>query len=184
MNSKHVGTLMAALTIFIAGCSDTPNIGSTSDRELLTSQSAAALADFKNADPTLQRLLDHCLAYAIFPAVVNGAAVVGGAHGDGQVYSKGKLIGYTDVSVGSIGAQLGGQKYAELILFQHEGSLLNFQQGTLEFDARVGAIAASSGAADAANYSRGVIVFTLPESGLMAQAAAGLQKFRYVPAGQ
>ena len=175
-----------ALAIFFAGCSDTPNIGSTSDRELLTSRAAAALADFKNADPTLQRLLDHCLAYAIFPEVVNGAAVFGGAHGDGEVYGKGKLIGYADVSLGSVGAQLGGQKYAELILFQHEGSLLSFQARDAGVRCPGGrhSLRHPSGAAAAANYSRGVIVFTLPESGLMGGgAAAGLQKAFVVCAG-
>jgi hypothetical protein len=43
-------------------------------------------------------------------------------------------------------------------------------------------VAASKGAASTADYRRGVIVFTLPESGLMAQAAIGGQKFRYQPA--
>jgi lipid-binding SYLF domain-containing protein len=168
----------------MAGCGTTPALQSTGERELTHSRAMAALADFKSTDPSLQGLLDRAHAYAIFPSIVSAAVGIGGAHGDGEVYRGERLIGYADVSQGSIGVQLGGQKYAEIILFQNESSLLNFQQGTLEFDARATAIAASSGAASTADYSRGVLVFTLPESGLMAQAAVGGQKFRYIPVGE
>jgi lipid-binding SYLF domain-containing protein len=92
-------------------------------------------------------------------------------------------VGYADVTQANIGAQLGAQKFAELILFENQRSLLDFQDSTTTFDARATAVAAASGAAAVADYTRGVIVFTMPESGLMAQAAIGGQKFRYVPLG-
>jgi hypothetical protein len=47
--------------------------------------------------------------------------------------------------------------------------------------AEVGAIAAAQGAALNAKYREGVLIFTLPRSGLMAQAAIGGQKFSYKP---
>jgi lipid-binding SYLF domain-containing protein len=181
-HSKQIAALL--LAGLLAGCGTTPNIGSTGDRELLHARAQAALADFKAADPTLQLLMDKAHAYAIFPRVITAAIGLGGAHGDGEVYRGNVVIGYSDLSQGSIGAQLGGQKYAELILFQNESSLVSFQQATLEFDARATAVAASKGAAAAADYSRGVLVFTLPEGGLMAQAAVGGQKFRYIPVAE
>lgn len=165
----------------MAGCAATPNPGTESDKALLRSQVQAVIADFKREDPTIQRFFETAEAYVVFPEVVTGALIVGGAHGDGEVYQKGQLIGYADVSQGSFGAQIGGQKYAEVIFFQNEGALVDFKYGTLEFDARATAIAASRGAAEAANYRRGVIIFTLPQGGLMAQAAVGGQKFRFLP---
>ena len=49
--------------------------------------------------------------------------------------------------------------------------------------AKVNAVAAAEGAALNAKYREGVVVFTLPRSGLMAQVAIGGQKFRFRPLG-
>jgi len=166
----------------LAGCGDSPHPGDSVDRALLHDRVTASISDFKIIDPSIQRFFDTAHAYVIFPEVVTGALGVGGAHGDGEVYEKGKFVGYADVSQGSIGAQIGGQKYSEIIFFQNEGSFVDFKYSSLEFDARASAVAASAGAAATADYSRGVVIFTLPQSGLMAQAAIGGQKFRYEPA--
>ena len=171
-----MGLMMAA-----AGCGSTPNTGTSEDREVLHSRVQTCMADFKAEDPTIQRFFDTAEAYVVFPRVVTGALVVGAAHGHGEVYQKRQLIGYADVTQGSVGAQIGGQRFAEVIFFQNESSLVDFKYGTLEFDARATAIAASRGAGTTADYRRGVVIFTLPESGLMAQAAIGGQKFRYTP---
>jgi hypothetical protein len=47
--------------------------------------------------------------------------------------------------------------------------------------AKVGAVAAAEGGALIAKYREGVLVFTLPRSGLMAQVAIGGQKFKFKP---
>ena len=169
-------------TAALAGCGTTPNVGTTQERELLHKQSTATLADFKKKYTSLDKLLESAHGYAIFPEIVAAAIGVGGGHGSGEVYQKGKLVGYADVSLGNIGFQLGAQKFSELILFENELSLTNFQNATTEFDAKATAVAASSGAASTADYSKGVMIFTMTQSGLMAQAAIGGQKFRYEPA--
>lgn len=180
MKAKFTTLLALTLTSsMLAACGTTPNVGSADDRALLHSRAIAALDDFKRADPSIEQRLSSDYAYAIFPHVITGAIGVGGAHGNGEVYRNGRLVGYADMSQGSIGAQLGGQKFAELILFQNESTLNDFQHSTVEFDARASAVAASSGAASTAKYVHGVQIFTLSESGLMAQAAVGVQKFRY-----
>jgi lipid-binding SYLF domain-containing protein len=178
-HSLSLLTLASAMTL--AGCGSTPNIGSESQRDALTSRAQASLDDFKRTDPTLQPILDSSYAYVIFPDISTGAVGVGGAYGRGEVFRNGTMIGYADVSQGSIGVQLGGQKYAELIVFKTATPFVDFSQSTLEFDARASAIAAASGAAATADYSRGVVIFSLPQGGLMFQAAIGGQKFRYTP---
>ncbi len=178
---KSLPVLALASTFLLAGCGSTPNVGNQSDRDLLQSRAQASLEDFSRTDPSLQPILDSAYAYVIFPHIVSGAVGVGGAHGNGGVFQKGVRIGYADVSQGSIGVQLGGQKYAELIVFKTQEPFVDFSHGTLEFDARASAIAAASGAAAAADYSRGVAIFSLPEGGLMFQASIGGQKFRYTP---
>ena len=174
-----LGLLLAAG--ILAGCGETSNPGTSEERDILKKKADAVLADFKNADPSLEAKMKSADSYVIFPEVTTAAIGVGGAHGDGVVYEKGKQIGWADLSQGSIGVQLGGQKYGELILFESESRLLDFTHGTFEFDAAASAIAASRGAATSANYAHGVMVFTLPQGGLMFQAAIGGQKFRYTP---
>jgi lipid-binding SYLF domain-containing protein len=183
MGMRRLVTL-TVLALALAACGTEPNPGDSVDRQLLTDRTQAAINDFKRADPSIQRFFATAHAYVVFPKIVTAAVGVGGAHGDGEVFEGGKLIGYADVSQGSVGAQLGAQKYGEVLFFENEGSFVDFKQSTMEFDARAGAIAASAGAAAAADYSRGVVTFTLPESGLMAQAAIGGQKFRYEPVGK
>ncbi len=185
MTTKTKAFLAMSLTAaWLAGCGVTPNIGSPDERQILHSECQASLTEFKNDDPTLAAKLTSAYGYAIFPHVVSAAVGVGGAHGSGEVYMQDRLIGYTDVTQANIGAELGAQKYGELVLFENQQSLIDFQASTVVFDARATAVAAASGAAATADYTRGVIVFTMPETGLMAQAAIGGQKFRYVAMSQ
>ena len=81
----------------------------------------------------------------------------------------------------NVGPQVGGGTFYEVIFFETAESLANFKEGHFEMSAKVAAIAAAEGAALDAKYREGVIVFTLPRSGLMAQAAIGGQKFSYKP---
>ena len=53
--------------------------------------------------------------------------------------------------------------------------------GSFEFAAQASAVAAQSGAGANAKYEGGVAVFTLGETGLMAEASIGGQKFDYLP---
>jgi lipid-binding SYLF domain-containing protein len=174
----------AFVAAILSACGSTPNTGTDADKSQLHSQTTATLDDFMKKDPSLKMLMDKANGYAVFPEIVTAAIGVGGAHGNGEVYQKGKLVGYADVSQANIGLQLGAQKFSELILFENEYSLNDFQHTTTEFDAKATAVAASSGAASTADYSHGVIVFTMVQGGLMAQAAVGGQKFRYVPAAR
>ena len=133
----------------------------------------------KESAPHIQRFFDSCVAYAVFPEIDKGAAGVGGAHGKGVVYQNGHVIGYVTVSQASLGAQLGGQTYSEVIFFHSNHELDNLKENKLEFDAQASAVAASSGASANADYAHGVAIFTLDEKGLMFEASVGGQKFSY-----
>jgi lipid-binding SYLF domain-containing protein len=171
---------MVVATLFLGAC-EVVGPQDSEEQSLLHQRAQASLSDMKRADPSLETLLNSSFAYVIFPRITTAAAGVGGAYGTGEVYQKGKLVGYADVSQGSIGAQLGGQRFAELIMFRTETTYVNFKHNSPEFDARVSAVAASSGAARAADYSSGVLVMYQPEGGLMFQAAVGGQQFRFRP---
>jgi lipid-binding SYLF domain-containing protein len=136
----------------------------------------------KANDASLDGFLRNAYGYAIFPSVGKGGFIVGGGHGRGEVYEQGKFIGFADITQATVGAQVGGQTYSELIVFQNKQALDNFRYGKIKFTANASAVAIKSGASAAANYSNGVAIFTMAQGGLMAEAAVGGQEFGLVPA--
>jgi lipid-binding SYLF domain-containing protein len=132
-------------------------------------------------DPSLGAFLDKSVGYAVFPTVGKGAIGVGGAYGRGVLYEGGRQIGYCDLSQGSIGLQLGGQKYTEIIAFETKPAIQEFKNNNFEFDAQASAVALESGSGANAKYDDGVAVFTMDEKGLMFEASVGGQRFTFVP---
>jgi lipid-binding SYLF domain-containing protein len=139
------------------------------------------IAVFKKADPKLSRFFDNAVGYAVFPTVVKGAAGVGGARGSGIVFEKGKALGKASLTQGTIGAQLGGQTYSEVIFFETVPAFTDFKKGELALAAQVSAVAASADASKNVKYQDGVAVFTIGKGGLMAEASVGGQKFGFEP---
>lgn len=139
--------------------------------------------------------------YAIFPTIGKGGVGIGGAYGKGRVYEKGKHIGDTSVTQVSIGLQLGGQAYSEIIFFEDARALREFTGGNFEFGAEASAVAitaaagakaattgssagASGGRHDATTvgkYYKGMATFTVAKGGLMYEASVAGQKFSYTP---
>jgi len=180
MKSKSLYTCLIAVGLLtLAGCATAPDT-EAKKTELHTSVMNTT-ARIQALDPTLKKQVDNAYAYAIFPSVAKGGAIVGGAYGRGEVYEQGKKIGWSDVSQATIGAQLGGQTFSELILFENKAALDNFKNGNLKFAANASAVAMKSGAAEAAKYTDGVLVFVEPIAGLMVEAALGGQSFSFQP---
>lgn len=149
--------------------------------EGLRAESQEALGNFLKTDSTLQPLLDQAAGYVVFPNVGKGGLVVGAARGKGILYEKKTPTGVSTMTQASIGAQAGGQTFAELILFETPAAVKDFKDGKFEMSAEVSAVAAAEGASKAAKYKNGVAVFTLPKKGLMVQASIGGQKFKFEP---
>jgi lipid-binding SYLF domain-containing protein len=145
---------------------------------------------------------DKAYGYAVFPTVGKAGMGIGGLHGSGRVYEKGTHVGDTTVTALSIGFQLGGQAFSQIIFFEDEGALRSFTSGNFEFGANASAVAitagaqagtgttgssagASGGKHDATtvggSYRKGMAVFTVAKGGLMYEASIGGQKFSYKP---
>lgn len=141
-----------------------------------------AIKALQSADSGLTNCFSRAAGWAVFPNVGKGGLIFGAEHGNGLVYEKGKPIGEATLTEINVGPQIGGQSFYELIFFETSEALANFKQGNFEMSAEVSAVAAAEGASLNAKYRDGVMVFTLPRSGLMVQAALGGQKFKYKPA--
>lgn len=136
---------------------------------------------FKKTDADLDKFFGSAVGYAVFPSVGKGAFVVGGAAGTGCLYQGGAIIGQAKLAQVTIGLQLGGQSYAEVIFFQNEDVIASFKRNSFEMSAQLSAVAAASGASANAKYRQGVLVFTVAKGGLMYEASVGGQKFTFKP---
>jgi lipid-binding SYLF domain-containing protein len=143
------------------------------------------LAVFLKTDPALQRFVDGAAGYAVFPKIGKGGVGVGGAHGSGVLFGRGGVpLGKATVNQVSVGLQLGGQTFSELIFFETPKALSEFQGGDFSMTAGVSAVALAAGASKSAKYASGVAVFTATTSGLMFEASVGGQKFKVKPLKQ
>lgn len=170
---------------------------------LLTSSAQAATYHdavelFRHAGQSSE-YFSHSYAYAVFPNVGKAGLVIGGAHGTGHVYVGGVPVGTVTLNQLSIGAQAGGQDYAEMIFFEDKRALEDFTSGHFEFgaDANVVVITAAAnatattGGANAGasggdknavafgGFHNGMAVFTIVKGGLMYGATIAGQKFSY-----
>lgn len=163
-----------------------------------------ALIKFR-ASPAVRPFFNSAYGYVIFPTVGKGGVVVGGAYGKGRVYQGGNYVGDASLAQLSVGWQLGGQAFSELIFFRDREAFEWFTRGGFSFDAQASAVviaagfsgqAGSSGASAGASaglssdamsaqanarYLNGVAVFAMQKGGLMYEAALGGQKFNYTP---
>jgi lipid-binding SYLF domain-containing protein len=147
------------------------------------------------------KFFSHSYGYAVFPTIGKGGIGVGGAYGKGRVYEKGKYIGDTSMAQVTVGFQLGGQAYSQIVFFEDQRSLQEFTSGNFEFGAEASAVAITAAAGAKANtggssasasagkndaktaggYSKGMATFTVAKGGLMYEASIGGQKFSYKP---
>lgn len=179
MNFQNAATWMltALGMLLLAGCaSPSYNAGGKLDQE-----TAVAMDLFKRSDPDMEKFFNTSAGYAVFPTVTKGGIGIGAAHGEGQVFAKGKLIGTATLTQVTVGLQLGAQEYSEIIFFENKAALDRFCSNQFALSAQATAVAASAGASADADYQKGVVVFTIAKGGLMLEASIGGQKFRFTP---
>lgn len=167
------------LILLLSGCRVAPE--TVEQERVLSAEVDEAIAVLKAKDPSMQRFFDDSYGYAVLPKIVKGAFIVGAGHGKGEVYEQKTLAGHCSKTQISGGISFGGEYYREYIFFKDKMDLDKFKAGKYSFTAQMTAIAARSGVGAKADYQGGVAVFILADTGLMADASLGGQKFNYVP---
>ena len=174
-------TTALALVVTIAGllasCATAP--ATREDKAALVAEATSRWQQMRVADPSLGALVQRGYGYALFPDVGKAGLGVGGAYGRGVVYERGQHIGYADLTQGTIGAQVGGQSFSELLVFEHKAALDRFKAGEFGFAAGASAVVLKSGVATNPNFVDGVAVVVEPIGGVMVEAAIGGQQFTY-----
>ncbi len=175
---KRLGIVVLA----IAGCATSPP--TRQGKTALEQEADATLGEMRTRDPSIDNVLRGSYAYAVFPDVGKaGVGGVGGAYGRGVLFEHGRPNGYVKLEAGSVGAELGGQTYAELLVLRNADDVQRLKQGHFDLGANVSAVALKSGAAAAADFRSGRAVFVMPHGGLMVDVSVSGQRIDYQPAG-
>src|SRR3954468_4138192 len=103
--------------------------------ETLHGDAKAAVTQMTGDDPGLRPLLAKAHAYAVFPSVGKAAAVLGAAFGMGEGFQKESVIGYAAVAQLTVGVQIGGETFSEIVVFENKAALDRFKQGKTAFAA-------------------------------------------------
>ncbi len=159
--------------------------------------------DVFESAPELQPYFDNAYGYAVFPTVGKAGIGLGGAYGKGRVYEKDRVVGTVTLAKVSIGFQMGGQAFSEIVFLQDKRAFDEFTSGRYEFGASASAVVITAGAqaragTDGASasagtgpastsqveygYNKGMAVFIHSLGGFMYEASVGGQKFKFEPA--
>ncbi len=161
---------------------------------------AAALAKFSGS-AEISAMLDQSYGYALFPSVGKGGIGVGGAYGKGRVYRGGQHVANTSLRQVSLGLQLGGVAFSEIILFKNQDAFDEFATGKFAFGAEASAVVVTAGAqaklnttgssasasdsapggAATGGWNGSMATFVFAKGGLMYEATLGGQSFSYTP---
>ena len=177
---KSVKFIVVCACALLVGCQTVPD--TPKEQTTLRQEADSTLAKALRQNPYVETYVTSSIAYAIFPTVGKGGLIVAGGYGKGILFEKGTMVGYCDATQLSVGAIIGGQSFSELVFIQTPDALEKFKSGDLALDAKVSAIAMDKTATKEARYQNGVAVIFVDPMGLMAEASAGGQKFRYVAA--
>jgi lipid-binding SYLF domain-containing protein len=112
------------------------------------------------------------------------------------------MTGTTSMTQLTVGFQLGGQVFSQVIFFEDKRAYDEFTSGNFEFGAQATAVALTAGASASAGggagastgvsggqnnaiatgaYRKGMAIYTIAKGGLMYEATLGGQKFSFTP---
>jgi lipid-binding SYLF domain-containing protein len=170
-------TRLVLIGALLAGCASAPK--TPAERAQLEQDAAMRLEAMLQKDVSLRPLLDRSAGYIVFPEVSEGGFIAGGAGARGVVYERGVPTGWAQLSRVSVGAQVGGQKYAELVAVRDPFTFSKIKSGNLNVGGQASATILRAGAAAATNFGEnGVAVVIDPIGGAMVNVSVSGQRIR------
>ena len=175
-NQKKI--LLLVLGILLSGVAMSQS--SVDDQEAID-KAGLAKEKILDKDPGFSVFFEEAYGYAILPSVGKGGLFFGGAGGKGVLYKQGEPVGMVKMGQVTVGAQIGGKSYIEVIFFKTEAEYTVFTTGRFEVSAQVSALAVTAGVSQNMAYSDGIAIITMAKGGFMAEASVGGQKFSFQP---
>jgi lipid-binding SYLF domain-containing protein len=172
---------MTAVLLALSACATAPK--SAASKASLEDNSIATLNAMIRKDPGLENRLRDAAGYAVFPSIGKGGFIAGAAYGRGILYQNGRSVGFVELNQGSLGAQIGAQTFAEVIVFLDQAKVEQLKGGKFSLDANASAVVLTTGAAATAPFQNGVGVFVMPKGGAMAELSVSGQQINFQPQG-
>ena len=172
---------VTAVLLALSACATAPK--SSASKASLEDNSMATLNTMIRKDPGLENRLRQAAGYAVFPSIGKGGFIAGAAYGRGILYQNGRSVGFVELNQGSLGAQIGAQTFAEVIVFLDQSKVEQLKQGKFSLDANASAVVLTTGAAASAPFQNGVGVFVMPKGGAMAELSVSGQQINFQPQG-
>jgi lipid-binding SYLF domain-containing protein len=176
-NTKRLALAGAILAVTVGAA----RAASAARDDELIAEAQRTVTKFRRVDAGLDEFFHRSAAYVVFPGIGKGGYIVGGAHGTGVLFENGVPTGKVTMNQVTVGAQVGGEEFSEVIFLQTPSNVAAFKQGKANLSAQASAVALNQGAAAVARYKNGVAIFTQMKGGLMAEASVGGQKFNFEP---
>lgn len=182
---KLLQIVLVLSIVITAGCDKSAPTSGAPDqwqaRPMLETQMQEQVQYFRLRDPTIRRFFDDSYGLMVFPNIFKPSSADSGAFGRGQVYEMGNLVGTVSVSQETADFSTPSEYFREIVFFKNKADFDNFKAHGLIFDPQVIGIALSEGVAAKSDYTNGMAVFIMADTGPMADASLAGQKFIYAP---
>jgi lipid-binding SYLF domain-containing protein len=149
---------------------------------VLHAEVLAALKQVQSKNSDLKKVLDESAGFAVVPSIGRSSLVLGGAYGLGEVFKGERVIGYAAIVELTIGVQVGGTTFHEIVVFHDEGALKNFKQGKYAFAADAAVEIVKAGAQASKGFGATSSIYVFDDGGMLLDLAIGGQKFIFKPA--
>lgn len=167
------------MAVVLVGCATAPK--TTADRTDLSRRADATLETMKSRDAGLAPVLARAAGYVVFPYIGKGGMIVGGAFGRGILYQGGHQVGFVKLEQAKLGALLGGESFAELLVLDNPYTVLQLKKGDYKLGGNIGATVLTQGAAAAGTLESGTSAFIMPLGGAMIDVSVDGQRFKFDP---
>jgi lipid-binding SYLF domain-containing protein len=144
-------------------------------------EAQATLNRLQEKHSNLKERLKKAYGYAVFPSIGRASVVLGGAHGLGEVFEQGEPIGFASMNQITIGVQVGGQTFSEILMFKDKHALDKFKtRGRLGLTFNASAVIVKA-AATATNNVSDIQTSAYSQGGMLLEASMGGSKYSFIP---
>ena len=115
-------SIRASLVVAALALHWMPTAWAADDDAKRAAQDASYTAAFKkfSETPLIAAMRAEAYGYALFPTIGKGGFFLGGAFGNGRVYVGGRHVGNASMGQVTVGFQLGGTAFSEIVLFKSD----------------------------------------------------------------
>lgn len=184
MNNRNVCRVLVLVLCFTFAMSLIAAVSYAKTKGEINASVNAAMNRFKKQVKGANEYLKIAKGVLVMPNIAKAGFIVGGQYGQGALQVKGKTVDYYSMAAGSVGLQIGAEKYDMIIAFFTEEALKKFQTSKgweAGADAEVTLIDVGADAPVSTLVSQHpVLGFVIDQKGLMAGVSIKGAKFNKI----